>query len=211
MFVVREDGGSSPAAAWGGQTTTTCHICLSRELTSLDSILSCDGQQQQVLSLRDEICTCTLCARRKKQTTHTVKSKVALQAARQLLLQQPGSGLKSPKSQDKQRPLQVPVSVAMMSPQVITPQQMQQILQQQVLSPQQLQALLQQQQAVMLQQQHLQEFYKKQQEQLHLQLLQQQHPGKQVKEVGAALPHIFTTQKNDANDSKETEQVGLHA
>lgn len=48
--------------------------------------------------------------------------------------------------------LQVPVSVAMMSPQVITPQQMQQILQQQVLSPQQLQALLQQQQAVMLQQ-----------------------------------------------------------
>uniref|UniRef100_A0A7N9AZ48 Forkhead box P2 n=1 Tax=Mastacembelus armatus TaxID=205130 RepID=A0A7N9AZ48_9TELE len=78
----------------------------------------------------------------------------ALQAARQLLLQQPGSGLKSPKSQDKQRPLQVPVSVAMMSPQVITPQQMQQILQQQVLSPQQLQALLQQQQAVMLQQVH---------------------------------------------------------
>uniref|UniRef100_A0A3Q3IJH5 Fork-head domain-containing protein n=1 Tax=Monopterus albus TaxID=43700 RepID=A0A3Q3IJH5_MONAL len=76
----------------------------------------------------------------------------ALQVARQLLLQQPGSGLKSPKSQDKQRPLQVPVSVAMMSPQVITPQQMQQILQQQVLSPQQLQALLQQQQAVMLQQ-----------------------------------------------------------
>lgn len=46
----------------------------------------------------------------------------------------------------------VPVSVAMMTPQVITPQQMQQILQQQVLSPQQLQALLQQQQAVMLQQ-----------------------------------------------------------
>lgn len=51
-------------------------------------------------------------------------------------------------------PVQVPVSVAMMSPQVITPQQMQQILQQQVLSPQQLQALLQQQQAVMLQQVH---------------------------------------------------------
>ncbi|XP_041113892.1 forkhead box protein P2-like isoform X1 [Polyodon spathula] len=74
------------------------------------------------------------------------------------------------------------MSVAMMTPQVITPQQMQQLLQQQVLSPQQLQALLQQQQAVMLQQQHLQEFYKKQQEQLHLQLLQQQHPGKQVKE-----------------------------
>lgn len=49
-------------------------------------------------------------------------------------------------------PIKVPVSVAMMTPQVITPQQMQQILQQQVLSPQQLQALLQQQQAVMLQQ-----------------------------------------------------------
>lgn len=32
-------------------------------------------------------------------------------------------------------------------------------------------------------QQHLQEFYKKQQEQLHLQLLQQQHPNKQAKEV----------------------------
>uniref|UniRef100_A0A8C5PAM8 Forkhead box P2 n=1 Tax=Leptobrachium leishanense TaxID=445787 RepID=A0A8C5PAM8_9ANUR len=94
----------------------------------------------------------------------------ALQAARQLLLQQQTSGLKSPKSNDKQRPLQVPVSVAMMTPQVITPQQMQQILQQQVLSPQQLQALLQQQQAVMLQQQQLQEFYKKQQEQQ-----QQQH------------------------------------
>ncbi|KAL2091492.1 hypothetical protein ACEWY4_013755 [Coilia grayii] len=71
----------------------------------------------------------------------------------------------------------VPVSLAMMTPQVITPQQMQQILQQQVLSPQQLQVLLQQQQALMLQQQQLQEFYKKQQEQLHLQLLQQQHAG----------------------------------
>uniref|UniRef100_A0A3Q1GE51 Forkhead box P1b n=1 Tax=Acanthochromis polyacanthus TaxID=80966 RepID=A0A3Q1GE51_9TELE len=86
--------------------------------------------------------------------------------------------------------VQVPVSVAMMTPQVITPQQMQQILQQQVLSPQQLQVLLQQQQALMLQQQQLQEFYKKQQEQLHLQLLQQQqqqqqHAGsKQSKEVG---------------------------
>uniref|UniRef100_A0A3Q3AG65 Forkhead box P1b n=1 Tax=Kryptolebias marmoratus TaxID=37003 RepID=A0A3Q3AG65_KRYMA len=79
----------------------------------------------------------------------------------------------------------VPVSVAMMTPQVITPQQMQQILQQQVLSPQQLQVLLQQQQALMLQQQQLQEFYKKQQETLHLQLLQQQqHAGsKQSKET----------------------------
>uniref|UniRef100_A0A8C8AR61 Forkhead box P4 n=1 Tax=Otus sunia TaxID=257818 RepID=A0A8C8AR61_9STRI len=67
---------------------------------------------------------------------------------------------------------QVPVSVAMMSPQMITPQQMQQIL-----SPPQLQALLQQQQAIMLQQ--LQEYYKKQQEQLHLQLLTQQQAGKQ--------------------------------
>ncbi|XP_012412804.1 forkhead box protein P2 isoform X9 [Trichechus manatus latirostris] len=113
---------------------------------------------------------------------HLQQQQQALQAARQLLLQQQTSGLKSPKSSDKQRPLQVPVSVAMMTPQVITPQQMQQILQQQVLSPQQLQALLQQQQAVMLQQQQLQEFYKKQQEQLHLQLLQQQHPGKQAKE-----------------------------
>ncbi|XP_041748452.1 forkhead box protein P1-B isoform X1 [Coregonus clupeaformis] len=111
----------------------------------------------------------------------------ALQVARQILLQQQqqlqpqqGTGLKSPN--EKQPSLQVPVSVAMMTPQVITPQQMQQILQQQVLSPQQLQVLLQQQQALMLQQQQLQEFYKKQQEQLHLQLLQQQHAGKQSKE-----------------------------
>uniref|UniRef100_A0AAR2L922 Fork-head domain-containing protein n=1 Tax=Pygocentrus nattereri TaxID=42514 RepID=A0AAR2L922_PYGNA len=95
----------------------------------------------------------------------------ALQAARQLLLQQPGSGLKSPKNNDKQRPLQVPVSVAMMSPQVITPQQMQQILQQQVLSPQQLQALLQQQQAVMLQQVHQQQQQQQHQQQLAAQQL----------------------------------------
>ncbi|XP_023181099.1 forkhead box protein P1 isoform X1 [Xiphophorus maculatus] len=119
----------------------------------------------------------------------------AFQVARQILLQQQQSqvqlqtrlnpGRKSPKLSDKQQSqLQVPVSVAMMTPQVITPQQMQQILQQQVLSPQQLQVLLQQQQALMLQQQQLQEFYKKQQEQLHLQLLQQQqHAGsKQSKE-----------------------------
>ena len=46
------------------------------------------------------------------------------------------------------RPIpQVPVSVAMMSSQMLTPQQMQQIL-----SPPQLQALLQQQQALMIQQ-----------------------------------------------------------
>lgn len=43
--------------------------------------------------------------------------------------------------------LQVPVSMAMLTPQMISPQQMQQIL-----SPAQLQALLQQQQAIMLQQ-----------------------------------------------------------
>uniref|UniRef100_A0A8D2CST3 Forkhead box P1 n=1 Tax=Sciurus vulgaris TaxID=55149 RepID=A0A8D2CST3_SCIVU len=114
-----------------------------------------------------------------------VQQQQALQVARQLLQQQQQqqqvSGLKSPKRNDKQPTLQVPMSVAMMTPQVITPQQMQQILQQQVLSPQQLQVLLQQQQALMLQQQ-LQEFYKKQQEQLQLQLLQQQHAGKQPKE-----------------------------
>uniref|UniRef100_A0A4W3HYJ9 Forkhead box P2 n=1 Tax=Callorhinchus milii TaxID=7868 RepID=A0A4W3HYJ9_CALMI len=101
----------------------------------------------------------------------------ALQAARQLLLQQQTSGLKSPKGNDKQRTLQVPVSVAMMTPQVITPQQMQQILQQQVLSPQQLQALLQQQQAVMLQQQQLaaQQIVFQQQLLQMQQIQQQQH------------------------------------
>lgn len=92
--------------------------------------------------------------------------------ARQFLLQQ-AAGLSSPSSNEGKQPaVQVPVSVAMMSPQMITPQQMQQIL-----SPPQLQALLQQQQAIMLQQ--LQEYYKKQQEQLHLQLLTQQQAGKQ--------------------------------
>uniref|UniRef100_A0A3Q3FSM3 Forkhead box P1b n=1 Tax=Kryptolebias marmoratus TaxID=37003 RepID=A0A3Q3FSM3_KRYMA len=138
----------------------------------------------------------------------------ALQVARQILLhkqqqhqQQPPSqqlqpqqntGGKSPKASDKQQSLQVPVSVAMMTPQVITPQQMQQILQQQVLSPQQLQVLLQQQQALMLQQlqQQLQEFYKKQQETLHLQLLQQQqHAGsKQSKEQVSAQQLAFQQQ-----------------
>ncbi|XP_012820074.1 forkhead box protein P4 isoform X3 [Xenopus tropicalis] len=94
----------------------------------------------------------------------------ALQMARQLLLQQ-ATGLSSPSSTDNKQPsVQVPVSVAMMSPGMITPQQMQQIL-----SPTQLQAVLQQQQALMLQQ----EYYKKQQEQLHLQLLSQQQAGKQ--------------------------------
>ncbi|KAM9524285.1 forkhead box protein P1-B isoform 4-T9 [Salvelinus alpinus] len=127
----------------------------------------------------------------------------ALQVARQILLQQQqqqqqqqpqqGTGLKSPKGSEKQPSLQVPVSVAMMTPQVITPQRMQQILQQQVLSPQQLQVLLQQQQALMLQQQ-LQEFYKKQQEQLHLQLLQQQHVGTQSKEQQQAQRLAFQQQ-----------------
>uniref|UniRef100_A0A8C3URA1 Forkhead box P4 n=1 Tax=Catharus ustulatus TaxID=91951 RepID=A0A8C3URA1_CATUS len=71
----------------------------------------------------------------------------ALQVARQFLLQQ-ATGLSSPSSNEGKQPaVQVPVSVAMMSPQMITPQQMQQIL-----SPPQLQALLQQQQAIMLQQ-----------------------------------------------------------
>ncbi|XP_038141163.1 forkhead box protein P1-B isoform X6 [Cyprinodon tularosa] len=133
----------------------------------------------------------------------------AFQVARQILLQQQqqqsqsqqlqsqqNPGRKSPKTGDKQQSLQVPVSVAMMTPQVITPQQMQQILQQQVLSPQQLQVLLQQQQALMLQQQQLQEFYKKQQEQLHLQLLQQQqHAGsKQSKEQVSAQQLAFQQQ-----------------
>ncbi|KAM8975761.1 forkhead box protein P4 isoform 2-T2 [Pelodytes ibericus] len=96
----------------------------------------------------------------------------ALQVARQLLLQQ-ATGLNSPNNAESKQPsVQVPVSVAMMSPQMITQQQMQQIL-----SPAQLQAVLQQQQALMLQQ--LQEYYKKQQEQLHLQLLSQQQAGKQ--------------------------------
>ncbi|XP_040264572.1 forkhead box protein P1 isoform X6 [Bufo bufo] len=82
----------------------------------------------------------------------------------------------------------------MMTPQVITPQQMQQILQHQVLTPQQLQVLLQQQQALMLQQQ-LQEFYKKQQEQLQLQLLQQQHAGKQPKEQQVATQQLAFQQQ----------------
>ncbi|XP_037397554.1 forkhead box protein P1a isoform X1 [Pygocentrus nattereri] len=106
----------------------------------------------------------------------------ALQVAQQ---QRQQCGEKSQKSGEKDPETQVPVSLAMMTPQVVTPQQMHQILQQQVLSPQQLQLLLQQQQAVMLQQQQLQEFYKKQQEDLHLQLLQQQqqqHSGKPSKE-----------------------------
>uniref|UniRef100_A0A3Q4I4Q5 Forkhead box P1b n=1 Tax=Neolamprologus brichardi TaxID=32507 RepID=A0A3Q4I4Q5_NEOBR len=112
----------------------------------------------------------------------------ALQMARQILLQQQqqsqpqqlhsqqNTGRKSPKANDKQQSLQVPVSVAMMTPQVITPQQMQQILQQQVLSPQQLQVLLQQQQALMLQQQQVSaQQLAFQQQLLQVQQVQQQH------------------------------------
>uniref|UniRef100_A0A7N4NRQ1 Forkhead box P1 n=1 Tax=Sarcophilus harrisii TaxID=9305 RepID=A0A7N4NRQ1_SARHA len=110
-----------------------------------------------------------------------IQQQQALQVARQLLLQQQQvSGLKSPKRNDKQPALQVPVSVAMMTPQVITPQQMQQILQQQVLTPQQLQVLLQQQQALMLQQPQQQQVAATQQlafqqQLLQMQQLQQQH------------------------------------
>uniref|UniRef100_A0A3B3XAH2 Fork-head domain-containing protein n=1 Tax=Poecilia mexicana TaxID=48701 RepID=A0A3B3XAH2_9TELE len=94
----------------------------------------------------------------------------ALQAARQFLLQQ-ASGLNSPGSNEvKQSPVQVPVSMAMMSPQMITPQQMQQIL-----SPPQLQALLQQQQALMLQQQLGSKQLAFQQQLIQMQQLQQQH------------------------------------
>uniref|UniRef100_A0A8C7D3N7 Forkhead box P2 n=1 Tax=Oncorhynchus kisutch TaxID=8019 RepID=A0A8C7D3N7_ONCKI len=101
----------------------------------------------------------------------------ALQAARQLLLQQPGSGLKSPKNNDKQRPLQVSSMVTNLSnPSIIHEDNMD--------------ILLGHLECFFFiiylsffpSQQHLQEFYKKQQEQLHLQLLQQQHPGKQAKE-----------------------------
>ncbi|XP_056304912.1 forkhead box protein P1a isoform X1 [Danio aesculapii] len=115
------------------------------------------------------------------QTQQTQALQVA-QQQQQKRQQQQASGEKSPKSTEKEADTQVPVSAGMITPQAITPQQMQQILQQQVLSPQQLQLLLQQQQALMIQQQQLQEFYKKQQEELHLQLLQQQHAGKPSKE-----------------------------
>uniref|UniRef100_A0A674PI06 Forkhead box P2 n=1 Tax=Takifugu rubripes TaxID=31033 RepID=A0A674PI06_TAKRU len=60
----------------------------------------------------------------------------ALQAARQLLLQQPGSGLKSPKSQDKQRPLQVK-QLPQQQQQQLAAQQL--VFQQQLLQMQQLQ------------------------------------------------------------------------
>nr|XP_057943380.1 forkhead box protein P1-B isoform X1 [Doryrhamphus excisus]XP_057943388.1 forkhead box protein P1-B isoform X1 [Doryrhamphus excisus] len=127
-----------------------------------------------------------------------VRQHQALQVARQILLQQQSqqnTGHKSPKANDKDQSLQVPASAAMMTPQVITPQQMQQILQQQVLSPQQLQVLLQQQQALMLQQQQLQDFYKKQQEQLHLQLLQQHAGSKQSKEQQVSAQQLAFQQQ----------------
>uniref|UniRef100_A0A087YGC9 Forkhead box P4 n=1 Tax=Poecilia formosa TaxID=48698 RepID=A0A087YGC9_POEFO len=111
----------------------------------------------------------------------SLQAEQALQAARQFLLQQ-ASGLNSPGSNEvKQSPVQVPVSMAMMSPQMITPQQMQQIL-----SPPQLQALLQQQQALMLQQ--LKGYKKETRQQLFLQLTTQQPAGKQAaKEPVTAL------------------------
>ncbi|XP_030624080.1 forkhead box protein P1a [Chanos chanos] len=120
------------------------------------------------------------------ETSSTRSQHMQQVQAPQVTQQQQQSGVKSPKGADKEADTQVPVSVALMAPQMMSPQQMQQILQQQVLNPQQLQLLLQQQQALMLQQQQLQEFYKKQQEELHLQLLQQQqHAGKQSKEMVA--------------------------
>nr|XP_046167938.1 forkhead box protein P1-B-like isoform X2 [Oncorhynchus gorbuscha] len=143
-------------------------------------------QQQQALQVARQILL-----QQQQQQQHQQQQQQ--QQQQQLQLQQ-GTDLKSPKDNENQPSLQVPVSVAMMTPQVITPQQMQQILQQQVLSPQQLQVLLQQQQALMLQQQQLQEFYKKQQEQLHLQLLQQQHAGKQSKEQQQAQQLAFQQQ-----------------
>ncbi|XP_070405310.1 forkhead box protein P1-B isoform X15 [Nothobranchius furzeri] len=133
------------------------------------------------------------------------------QQPQQLQTVQQNTGRKSPKSNEKQQSLQVPVSVAMMTPQVITPQQMQQILQQQVLSPQQLQVLLQQQQALMLQQQ-LQEFYKKQQETLHLQLLQQQqqHAGsKQSKEQVSAQQLAFQLQVQQVQQVQQQHLLNL--
>ncbi|XP_037534598.1 forkhead box protein P1-B [Nematolebias whitei] len=144
-------------------------------------------QQHQALQVARQILL-------QQQHHHHQQQQQQQQPTSQQLQTQQNTGRKSPKASDKQQSLQVPVSVAMMTPQVITPQQMQQILQQQVLSPQQLQVLLQQQQALMLQQQ-LQEFYKKQQETLHLQLLQQQHAGsKQSKEQVSAQQLAFQQQ-----------------
>nr|XP_020480227.1 forkhead box protein P2-like [Monopterus albus] len=60
---------------------------------------------------------------------------------------------------------------------LMAPQQVQQLM-----SPSQLQALIHQKQALLFQQQHLKEIYKKQQQQIHLQLLQQK-PSKKIKEL----------------------------
>ncbi|KAL1021036.1 hypothetical protein UPYG_G00007890 [Umbra pygmaea] len=68
---------------------------------------------------------------------------------------------------DSQHSNQVPASVSMMTPPAETLQQ--------VLSPQQVQTLLQQQQALMLHQQHIQDLCKKQQDQFNAQLLLQKH------------------------------------
>ncbi|XP_055011331.1 forkhead box protein P4-like [Boleophthalmus pectinirostris] len=63
--------------------------------------------------------------------------------------------------------------------------------QQQLLTPNQLQALLQhKQQALLLQQQHLKDFYKKQQQQIHLQLLKQ-HSGKKLKDAPSCQQWVF--------------------
>ncbi|XP_072290512.1 forkhead box protein P1-like [Eucyclogobius newberryi] len=62
---------------------------------------------------------------------------------------------------------------------------------QQLLTPNQLQALLQhKQQALLLQQQHLKDFYKKQQQQIHLQLLKQ-HQGRKLKDGPGSQQWVF--------------------
>ncbi|KAK5895007.1 hypothetical protein CesoFtcFv8_011639 [Champsocephalus esox] len=79
------------------------------------------------------------------------------------------SGVRGSQTPPAEAP-RVPVSVSMMTPPAEAPQQ-------QVLSPQQLQAMLQQQKALMLHQQQIQEVFKNQQEQLNVQLLQQKNAG----------------------------------
>ncbi|TTE51853.1 Forkhead box protein P1-B [Bagarius yarrelli] len=131
----------------------------------------------------------------------------ALQVAQQ---QQQQSAEKSQKTLEKEPETQVPISLAMITPQVITPQQMQQILQQQVLNPQQLQLLLQQQNALMLQQQQLQEFYKKQQDELRLQLLQQQqHTGKPSKEQQMLVQQMAVHQQLLSLQQQHLQRQGL--
>ncbi|XP_015229025.1 forkhead box protein P1-B-like isoform X2 [Cyprinodon tularosa] len=72
----------------------------------------------------------------------------------------------------------------MMTPPAEAPQ-LQQAPQQQVLSPQQIQALVQQQKALMLHQQQIQEVFKNQQEQINMQLLQQKNAGIVTQELTA--------------------------